>query len=74
MHDLVRAGYLVSIPFGEDHRYDLVVEKDGILSRVQVKTGRLRNGVVMFNCYSSHGRVGKTAATEVPRLALGAPS
>lgn len=54
MHDLVKAGYLVSIPFGEDHRYDLIVEKDFVLSRVQVKTGRLRNGVILFNCYSSH--------------------
>lgn len=54
MHDLVRAGYLVSIPFGEDHRYDLVIEKDGVFKSVQVKTGRLRKGVVLFNCYSSH--------------------
>ena len=58
MCDLVRAGYLVSIPFGEDHRYDLVIERDFILSRVQVKTGRLRNGAVIFNCYSSHSHRG----------------
>lgn len=58
MHDLVRAGYLVSIPFGEDHRYDIVIEKDGVLSRVQVKTGRLRKGVVIFNCSSSHAHRG----------------
>lgn len=61
MHDLVRAGYFVSIPFGEDHRYDIVIEKDGIFSRVQVKTGRLRKGVVIFNCYSSHTHRGGTA-------------
>ena len=61
MCDLVKAGYLVSIPFGENHRYDLVVEKDNVLSRVQVKTGRLRKGVVMFNCYSSHSHRGGTA-------------
>lgn len=42
MHDLVRAGYLVSIPFGENHRYDLVIEKDGVFKSVQVKTGRMR--------------------------------
>jgi hypothetical protein len=54
MHDLVRAGYLVSVPFGEDHRYDLIIERDAVFKSVQVKTGRLRNGVVMYNCYSSH--------------------
>jgi hypothetical protein len=58
MCDLVRAGYLVSIPFGENHRYDLIIEKDFVLSRVQVKTGRLRNGAVIFNCYSSHSHRG----------------
>ena len=31
-----------------------LVDKDGVLSRVQVKTGRLRDGAVIFNCYSSH--------------------
>jgi hypothetical protein len=61
MHDLVLAGYLISIPFGEDHRYDVVIEKDGKFSSVQVKTGRLRNGVVVFNCYSSHTHRGGAA-------------
>ena len=56
--DLVAAGYLVSIPFGENHRYDSVIEKDNALFRVQVKTGRLRNGVILFNCYSSHSHRG----------------
>jgi hypothetical protein len=51
---LIKAGYKVSIPFGEDNRYDFIIDRDGILSRVQVKTGRLRKGVVIFNCYSSH--------------------
>jgi PD-(D/E)XK endonuclease len=58
MCDLVAAGYLVSIPFGENHRYDLIIEKDFILSRVQVKTGRLRKGVILFNCFSSHAHRG----------------
>lgn len=51
---LSRAGYFVSKPFGENTRYDLVIDKDGTLSRVQVKTGRLRNGAILFNTYSSH--------------------
>jgi hypothetical protein len=51
---LSRAGYFVSKPLGESTRYDLVIDKDGRLSRVQVKTGRLRNGVIIFNTYSTH--------------------
>ena len=51
---LTEAGYDVSIPFGENHRYDMIADKDGVLSRVQVKTGRLRDGAVLFNCCSSH--------------------
>ena len=54
MAALARAGYLISIPFGENHRYDLIVEKDGVLSRIQVKTGRLRDGVILFSPWSSH--------------------
>lgn len=54
MAALIHAGYLVSIPFGENHRYDLIAEKENRLYRVQVKTGRLRNGAIAFNCYSSH--------------------
>ncbi len=51
---LSRAGYIVSLPLGENHRYDLIVDKDGVLSRVQVKTGRVRNGAMIFNCHSCH--------------------
>jgi hypothetical protein len=51
---LGRAGYFVAVPFGERQRYDLIIDKDGLLSRVQVKTGRLRNGAILFNCYSVH--------------------
>lgn len=48
-------GYRVSIPFGENNRYDLIVETPkGSLARVQVKTGRLRDGAILFSCYSSH--------------------
>ena len=51
---LVQRGYHVLIPFGENHRYDLVVDDGSKFFRIQVKTGRLRKGVIWFNCYSSH--------------------
>jgi len=55
---LIRAGYYVSVPFGENQRYDLIAEKDNVLYRVQVKTGRLRKGAILFACYSSHSHRG----------------
>jgi hypothetical protein len=47
-------GYSVYMPFGENTRVDLVVDYGGRLSRVQCKTGRLRNGVVTFATCSSY--------------------
>lgn len=42
-------GYSVSVPFGDNDRYDLILDKgDGKLLRVQVKAGRLRNGAIRF--------------------------
>lgn len=36
--------YIVSIPLTDSQEYDLIVEKDNILKRVQVKTGRYKRG------------------------------
>jgi hypothetical protein len=35
--DLRRKGHKVALPFGEDWNYDLIVEREGRLERVQVK-------------------------------------
>ena len=56
---LARHGYRVAMPLGENHRYDLIIDKDGVLARVQVKTGRLRTGAILFNCYSVHAHSGR---------------
>ena len=42
---LTLQGYTVSLPWTTT-RYDLVIEKDGVFSRVQVKTGKWHNGVI----------------------------
>jgi len=55
---LIRAGYYVSIPFGENHRYDLIAEQNNVLYKVQVKSGRLRKGAILFACYSMHAHRG----------------
>lgn len=54
LYAFVTMGYQVSVPWGENHRYDLIVEKENTLLRIQVKTGRLRMGSIWFNAYSSH--------------------
>jgi len=44
----VQAGFVVSVPFGGGAPYDLIVDTGARLLKVQVKTGRLRNGCVIF--------------------------
>jgi hypothetical protein len=54
MLGLQEAGYALLIPFGENARYDLVIDDGVSLARVQCKTGRLRDGVVRFKTCSSY--------------------
>ncbi len=48
------AGYQVSTPFGENARYDLVLDDGATLLRLQCKTGRMRFGAVEFATASSY--------------------
>ncbi len=58
---LVRTGYAVSIPFGENHRYDLLIDDGSRILRVQVKTGRLHGEVISYSCQSTHWHRGGSA-------------
>jgi hypothetical protein len=61
--DLVAKGYRVAIPFGEDCDYDLIVERDGQLERVQVKYSTPKRGVLAVKCQShslTNGKVRRT--------------
>jgi hypothetical protein len=51
---LQAAGYNVSIPFGENTRYDLLIDDGTTISRVQCKSGQLVSGVVRFKTASSY--------------------
>jgi PD-(D/E)XK endonuclease len=42
------AGFAVSMPLGGGAPYDLIVDTGKRLLKAQVKTGRLRNGCVIF--------------------------
>lgn len=48
LSELVRRGYSVLVPFGVNQRYDLVLDQEGRFMRAQCKTGRLKNGVILF--------------------------
>jgi hypothetical protein len=51
---LYDAGFAVAVPFGENTRYDLLIDDGCVVSRVQCKTGRLREGRIRFNTCSSY--------------------
>jgi hypothetical protein len=46
--ELVKRGYTVLTPFGFNHRYDVVLDCGDRFVRAQCKTGRLRDGVILF--------------------------
>ncbi len=54
----LKNGEIVLTPFGDNQRYDLVLDRSGEFLRVQVKTGRLRGGAVRFATASSGGVTG----------------
>jgi hypothetical protein len=49
---LVQSGKVVLLPFGENQRYDILIDESDRFLRVQCKTGRLRDGAVRFNTCS----------------------
>ena len=52
----LKKGYSISKPFGDNQRYDLLVD-DGIkIHRVQIKTGNYLKDTIAFNCCSTAPR------------------
>ena len=51
---LHEAGYRISVPFGENTRYDLIIDDGSTLLRVQCKTGWVRRGAIEFRTASSY--------------------
>lgn len=50
---LTNLGYNVSVPLGEDCRYDFIVDVDGILIRVQVKHCHMTSTGITIPCRST---------------------
>lgn len=42
--EMVRKGHGVSLPFGHEHQYDLIVDRDGTLFTIQIKTAKQEGG------------------------------
>src|SRR6266436_5019205 len=57
---LVQLGYECLIPWGHDHRYDIAIDDDGKLVRIQCKTARYVEewGCLEFNTAITYARVG----------------
>lgn len=61
--DLVRKGYKIAIPFGEDWNFDLIVCRHEQLERVQVKYTESDGKVIAVRCIShslTNGKVRRT--------------
>ena len=63
--NLVRRGYKIAIPYGEDWDYDLIVCRDEKLERVQCKYTRSRGEVVVVRCRSHSLTNGRVRATKL---------
>ncbi|MCU4744028.1 group I intron-associated PD-(D/E)XK endonuclease [Halobacteria archaeon AArc-m2/3/4] len=61
---LISRGYSVSIPFGDNDRYDLILETGTELHRVQCKTGWIEDDVVRFKTASKTTSDGQVEMTD----------
>lgn len=62
----IQKGIPVSIPWGNNRRYDLIIEVDGKLLKAQCKTGKYSKGVVSFPTASKSG--GKKRKTYIGQI------
>ena len=64
MARLIELNFKVLLPFGENHRYDLVVDLGGRFVRIQCKAGRMYRGAIIFNSCSTNKINGKWTAND----------
>ncbi|MGH2837774.1 MAG: group I intron-associated PD-(D/E)XK endonuclease [Thermoleophilaceae bacterium] len=63
--DLMRRGYKIALPYGEDWDFDLIVCRDGeTLERVQVKHSCSDGEVIRVKCFSHSLTNGKVRSTK----------
>jgi PD-(D/E)XK endonuclease len=62
--DLLRRGYKIAFPHGEDWDFDLVLYREGVLERVQAKYTESDGRVVVVRCRSHSLTNGHVRATK----------
>jgi len=55
MSDAMKKGHKVAIPVGEDWPFDLIVQRNGVLERVQCKYTESNGAFVEVKCRSTNG-------------------
>lgn len=71
---LKQNGFNVLIPWGEDNRYDLVTEKNGVFKRIQVKYATSGDGIVEVRMRSCNNhKVIHYSKNDVDVIAVYAP-
>ena len=74
LHAFVEAGWQVWTPFGEGGAYDLLAGWQDQFLRIQCKSGRVRNGCLLFNASSTdHGRGHESYAGRADIFGVSAP-
>ena len=68
--DLIRRGYKIAIPYGEDWDFDLIVCRDDRLERVQCKYSESNGVYVTVRCRSHSLTNGKVKATKYYTAAI----
>ena len=57
--EILKKGWSVSIPFGNNQRYDLIADDGSKLYKIQCKTACKNNGGLSFRTCSTNGFTGK---------------
>lgn len=72
---LIERGYTVCMPYGNNARYDLVIEKNGKFERIQCKTSHIEEKCIRFNTTSQHILTGErfTYETEIEYFGVYSP-
>lgn len=71
MADLLKRGYKIALPLGEDWRFDLIVERQGKLERVQCKYTESEGGKITARTQSCNNwNVHQYTEDEIDWLAI----
>jgi len=60
-----KKGFIISKPFGENSKYDFIIDSQGILARVQVRATNTETGNGIYRISTNHARGKKYTKNEV---------